>query len=344
MAKIKDIADRLNISKTAVSVYLKNPSTTRVSAKTKARIDKVIKQLNYRPNVIAKSLALRKSKIIGILIPFNGPLFASSVLNEVLSGLQSVFFEFGYSMTFLPTKGENSSTMVQNQLADCVGYDGLILYGTRYCSKADMESNLLELLKTDIPFVLLGMPEFSYPVNQIITRTSDTSSATRYLVKLGHEEILIVAGSTINPESIEEIKVHKNCLKEKGIEFDERRILFGNYEREVARGAVLQFLKKEIKFSAIYCLSDTMAMGTYEALRENKIAIPGDVSIIGKNDSFFAEFLDPPLTTVRVKNFDVGVKGAEALLRTIETKLVNQKIFLDNELILRLSTSIYGRA
>ena len=124
------------------------------------------------------------------------------------------------------------------------------------------------------------------------------------------------------------------------MEIDEDLILYGDYEREVAKGSMLQFLQKGIRFSAVYCISDTMALGVYEALKDNGLRIPEDVSVIGKHDSFFAKFLDPPLTTVRVKIFEIGVKAAQILLDTIQNGAKPRKVFIDNELILRSSTQV----
>jgi LacI family transcriptional regulator len=98
-----------------------------------------------------------------------------------------------------------------------------------------------------------------------------------------------------------------------------------------------------VAFSAVYCLTDTMALGAYEALAERGFEIPGRVSVIGKNDSFFARFLSPPLTSVRVPMFEAGRIGAEGLLRSIEGGEPPRKVFLKNELILRLSTAVRSR-
>ncbi len=108
----------------------------------------------------------------------------------------------------------------------------------------------------------------------------------------------------------------------------------------VARSQILQALDRGVRFTAVYCLTDTMALGVYEGLAERGLAVPANVSVIGKNDSFFARFLSPPLTSVRVPMFEAGRLGAESLLRSIEGGEEPRKIFLKNELILRLSTAI----
>jgi len=134
MATIKDIAIAVGISTASVSLYLKDSETTRVSSKTKEKIDQSIKDLKYRPNTIARSLVTNKTNSIGIMLPFQGSYFRSTFVNEVLSGIQSILFPKNYSMVFVPASGNDSRSMVKNHLAESSGYDGYILFGTRYCS------------------------------------------------------------------------------------------------------------------------------------------------------------------------------------------------------------------
>ena len=338
MAGIKDIAEKVGVSKATVSIYLKDKNTNRVGQATKEKIEKVVTELNYRPNTIARSLSRQKSQSIGIMIPYNGSLYQSTFINELLSGIQSVLFPKKYSMVFLPTTGEDSPTMVKNQLDQAQGHDGVILFGTRYCSMNDMENNATELDKSHIPFVLVNMPKLNKPVNQIIFRDPESANAVKYLLELGHRDILFVAGRKEDMESIANLKIYKDSLSKYNIDIQDKNILWADYERVNAKSALIQYLNTYGRdFTAIYSLTDTMALGVYEALKELQINIPEEISVIGRNDSFFSSIMDPPLTTVKRQIFEEGKKAAEVLLNSIESDRSNQHIRLDSTLVLRES-------
>jgi LacI family transcriptional regulator len=341
MARIKDIAEKVGISNTAVSKYLRDPDTKHVGEAIKAKIDQAILELNYKRNVIAQSLSSQKSHIISILIPYNAPFSRSTFLNEMLAGLESVFLNNDYHIIFLATKGEDSPTMVKNQIEKGYGFDGAVLFSSRYCTMADLESNVRELLKTEFPFVVVNSPNLDFDINQVVFTTPEASSAPNFLLGQGHRRIVLMAGREQGLSSTEELRMYRRDYQRHGLTVDDELILYGDYERGAARGAMLQFLQKGIVFSAVYCISDTMALGVYEALREYGLRIPDDVSVVGKHDSFFAGFLNPPLTTVRVKIFEVGAKAADILLHTIQHGGAPRKIVLDNELILRASTRVW---
>lgn len=340
MASLSQIAERVGVSKTSVSIYLKDPSTARLSQGTKDRIDKVIAELNYKPNVIAQGLSNRSTRIIGIMIPYNGPLFHSSFVNEVLSGIQTELFRNGYSMIFLPTRGEDSPSMVRNQLEVANGYDGLILFGTRYCTLEYLLHNVDQLLKTDIPFAAVNMPELDREINQVIMRTPPESDPVDYLIKTGHRNILLMVGRDNDPESCLTVDSYKRTLEKYKLPFNPEQVLHGDFEREIARSETINALKSGLPFTAVYSLSDMMAIGIYEAVKSHKLSIPSDVSIIGSNDSFFARTMDPPLTTVRRQLLSTGIEAARSLLRTIQTGKTGRKVQLHNELILRSSTRV----
>jgi DNA-binding LacI/PurR family transcriptional regulator len=244
-------------------------------------------------------------------------------------------------MIFLASEGKDSTSITRNQIEQGYGFDGFVLFNTRYCTKENLEENVAELLKTEFPFVIVNSPALHFDVNQVVFTTPESSNAINFLWDQGHCRIALMLGREHSLMCREELQQFRESYRKRGVAMDENLILYGDYERPVARGAMLQFLQKEIDFSAIYCVSDTMALGVYEALKEHGLRIPEDISVVGRHDSFFSNFLNPALTTVRLKIFEGGVKAAELLLDTIQHGAKPRKIFLDNELILRSSTRVW---
>lgn len=338
MATIQDIAYRVGVSKASVSLYIKDRQTSRVGVATKEKIEAAMQELNYRPNVIARSLSRRRTNIIGIMVPYNGPLYRSTFVNEALSGIQDILFRYNYSMLFLPTSGEDSPTMVRNQLDHARGYDGLIVFGTRYCSIEDLQANVDQLVSANMPFSTINMPEMAGEVNQAIMINPAATHPVKVLFDSGHRNLLLVLGRMESSDTASAIDTCNRLCLEYNIPHEALKIVNGDYERNVAKSAVLQELNRGAEFSAAWCLTDTMAMGTYEALAEKQLRVPDDISVIGTNDSFFAPHMNPPLTSLRRRIYDAGKEAAISLLETLHTGTTGRRVYLESELIMRSST------
>ena len=334
---VQALTDKLGISKTAIYLYLKDPRTRRLGEATKKRIEEAIGEFQFHVNVNAKSLSEGKSDVIAILIPLNAPFFRNTLLSELLSGIQTILFKRGYKFIFIPTQGENSHGILRDQLKKSFGYDGYILFGTRACTMEDMRENVEHLAKLHLPFVVVNMPDLGFEVNQVINSTPRASSAVRHLLGLGHRRILLMAGSRNAPDTRLAVDEYRDRFAEAGLPVDERLIRFGEYERLVAKSDMAAVFEAVPDFTAVSCINDNMALGVYEALKERGLTIPGDVSVIGRDDSSIATVMQPALTTIRVPMYETGKTAAELLLRRLEHKDPVRKIVLENELILRES-------
>lgn len=338
MPGIKEIAEKVGVSKATVSIYLSDNETRRVGQSTKERIQQVVQELNYRPHAVAKALSSSKTRIIAILIPYNDPVFRSNYINELLSGIQSVLYANGYGMLFIPTAGKNSRDMVKNHLEQSFGYDGYILFGTRFCTLDDMTQNANLLLESGYPFSVVNMPEMNLDINQIIHLDPPETDGIEYLLGLGHRDIILMAGSKASPHSQLFIDGYRRAYSRRGLEIREANIIYGDFVMDLARSLMMKRIAAGVDFTAVYCLSDKMVAGVYEALKAEGLNIPGDVSVVGRNDPFNAALMDPPLTTVRCPVFEAGCQAAETALRTIDGDSDNRKIFLRSVLIQRTST------
>jgi DNA-binding LacI/PurR family transcriptional regulator len=338
-ANLRDLSRDVRISSAAISNYLKDPTTKHVGKKTKTRIDEAVRRLNYRTNVIAKSLSSRKSDVISVLIPYDLPFSNSSFLNEILAGLESALLKKNYNMLFPATHGHDSATMVRNQIAKGFGFDGYVLFGTRFCSRKDVEINAAEIAKSGFPAVTVNMPELDHPVGQVVSVTPEECQPTHYLIEHGHRRILLVAGTTKDLDSMDNIAAWKRCHRKAAMPIDQRLIVYGGYERATASATVERALDEGLRFSAIYCLSDTMALGAYDALGKRRLRVPKDVSVVGKNDSPFAGIMRPALTTLRIRLFEIGKIAGEMLLSAIQTGKPPGKIDVPNEIVVRESVA-----
>ncbi|HUV09319.1 MAG TPA: LacI family DNA-binding transcriptional regulator, partial [Spirochaetia bacterium] len=265
-------------------------------------------------------------------------IFESTLLDEFLSGIQRRLFKDDYSLLFLPSRGEDPITRIRLQIRKGQGYDGFVLFGTRYCTEEDMKLYINELRTTNIPFVVANMPDLGLPLNQVVLRDPPDAGAIKYLLDLGHRQIFLMAGRPGDAQGGGEIIQYRSTLMKKGVEVDEQLIGYGDYELDIARSELFIRISRGIQFTAIYCLTDMMAMGCYQALREAGLKIPEDVSVIGKNDAFFARSLQPTLTCIGRDLVRAGEIIADILLQMVRNLGYSRKIFLDSELIVRDST------
>jgi LacI family transcriptional regulator len=204
-----------------------------------------------------------------------------------------------------------------------------------------MVENVRLLEQAGLPSVMVNMPEMAGAANQVILRETAETSPIRYLLSQGHRRFIVMVGRDNTPDTDECIRHTGEVAAEYGVDVPEENILFGDYESTVSRSAMLNRLSVDREFTAVYSLSDTMAMGVYDALSEVGLQVPADVSVIGRNDSSFSQLLSPPLTTVHRPLFMAGEKAAEVLLQSMDSGRKGIKLYLDGSLIVRGSTRVH---
>jgi len=341
-SSLKEIAKRVGISSASVSIYLNHPDTKRVSSAMKKKIDIAVKELNYRKNIFARSLSKNESKVIGILIPSNNPLFKNGYTNTLLSGIQRHLALKGYSLLFFPSSAISSENNVKEQLQNSAGCDGYILFSTGFCSMEHIQWNIRELENTGKSFVTLNIPRVDNEINQVIIDDLDTLKGLEYLLEEGHRKILLILGrsSSVHMQLI--LKEYRRILKLWQIPFDNQLIMYGNYSHKDTFLKVSSFLSVQRNISAICTLSDLMASSSLAAVKATGLTVPGDISIIGRNNSLYSELADPPLSTLESKIEEAGRSAADLLLERISDPSTCRKIHMSGVIIKRQSVNEYA--
>jgi DNA-binding LacI/PurR family transcriptional regulator len=313
MSTLKEIAQAVGVSVATISLYVNDNDTKRIGAETKKKIQKAIDDIGYLPNESARTLRGKASRSIGIILPFQGTFFRSSFLCEVISGIQSVLVRNGYAFAFLPTTSRKLSDVISKLIHEHNKYDGYIVVGTRFSTLEDIKETALFLKNNQKKFVVLNMPQLGIDVNQVLPGFSALMTPLKYLEDMGHSNILLVHGVQESPDT-------QYVQQQLALQGKRYPVVYGAYEREITKTAIdAYFTDHGESITAIYCLTDTMALGVYDYLREKHLSIPDDVSVVGRNDSYFDTLLTPPLTTVRRKSFTEGEKAATILLTSFDT-------------------------
>lgn len=326
---IKDIAKEADVSITTVSRVLNNKPD--VSPETKKKIQEVIDKLGYNPNTIARGLVLNKTYTIGLIIPdISNPFFP-----EVAHGIEHKARELGYSVIFYNTNNDRKAEKYAIELMKSKRVDGIIL-----SLSIENEKELDKLAEEKFPIVELDrkVPDSHFPT-VTIDNVKSAYQATRHLVELGHTRIAHITGDLGTQTGLDRLAGFKKVIEEFHLEVRDSWIQEGNYSREAGYRKMKYLLGLWEKPTAVFAANDLIAIGAYQAVIEEDLKIPDDISIIGLDDIDMASIVRPGLTTMRFPKHELGQKAAEILIKEIENpNLERNDVILDTELVVRGST------
>ena len=339
MTSIKTVAEQAHVSIATVSRVLNG--TKYVSPDVEKRVLDAIAALNYRPNGPARNLRRQSTHSIGILLPRLNDFFFSNLAYE----LEQMLSAAGYSPLFCSTENdeEKESTIVNNLITHRV--DAVILVPSVPVHKS--VNSVERLLDWKIPVVLLdrGMPEFA--VNQVLSNNDQGAyDAVSYLLQLGHRHIGIIDSGEDGDKypgepGHERLKGAQRATLERGIPFDRSLVMFDNRDNiEMGYHGALKLLRQSPHITAIFALTDAIAVGVLHAAAELGLKVPQDLSVVGFDDILLASHVMPRLTTVAQPVEKIGQKATELLLQQIQNPaLPSELITLETHLVIRESTA-----
>lgn len=326
MTTIKEIARLANVSSATVSKII-NGKDKYISEETRQRVLEIIEREGYIPNGIAKSLKMKRTKTIGIIVPDVMNLFFS----EVAKGAEDSAEKKGYSVILCnsdnsKTKEEKYINILQEKMVD-----GIILTAS--------EGEARKYLKRcNTPMVLVDRNlDLDKPIGRIIVdNVEGTYKATNYLIEKGCKSIGFISSEEVNKLAKERLLGYKKALEENGIEIDPKRIFLKSFSVETGYEGV-DYLLKDTSVDSICCGNDLIAIGAIQRLKEKGIRVPEDVKIIGFDDISISKYVDPPLTTVRQPIYKLGEEAVNILVAIIEKKDTEMTKILETEIVERKS-------
>jgi len=310
-ATIQDIAKRVGVSKKTVSVALNNKPG--VSEKTRKAILKAAEELNYIPNVIAKSLSIKSTRTLGVLIPN----LWNNYFSEIIRGIEKSSSKNNYNI-LLGISNEDSDfeyKIIKMLIGKRV--DGLLI------SPIQKNVKYIKILKNnEIPFILLNyrpdLPNYSYIVNDNVY---GGFLAADYLIKKGYRKIYCIFPDTQQPSFMERIEGCKKAFEKNNIPLSNLKLLI--CERKLS--SFYDVTKKNVHSSeekiGLFVWNDQTTISVYKAIIDMGLNIPKNVGIVGYDDIEFSKFFLPKaLTTIRNQGYEMGVKATEILLKKIKSK------------------------
>jgi LacI family transcriptional regulator len=332
LVTLNDIASKAGVSVSTVSRVLNRKSQkNRISQKTATLVLEAAKELNYRPNQLARSLRLKKTLTIGLVVPdISNPFFA-----HVTRMIQKNAYEFGYSMIVCNTDEDIETEIEQIYLLRGKEVDGYIIMPVGV-----ENDHIIELLEYDKPLVLLDRCFDQLETNSVVVDNYyGAYEATKYLIEKGHKRIAIIQGLINTSTNSDRVRGYEEALKEFGIPVDKRLIVGNDFRKENGYIETKLLLAGPNPPSAILTMSDLITLGALEAIKESEFSIPEDISIISYDDIDFAPFFKSPLTAVRQPKESMGKVAVKLLIEDIKQKgqSPKQKIVLKPEMVIRNS-------
>ncbi|MDN5343275.1 MAG: LacI family transcriptional regulator [Oceanotoga sp.] len=325
---IKDIANKAGVSKATVSYVINNKPG--VSEKIRNKILKIMKEMNYIPNAIARGLAGKKTHYIGLIIPDISDMFYA----DIIKGVENKTNSNNYLLNLVTTHAEKAK---EKQVIDL--FTGGIVDGVIIMAYHINEEYIKILKERNVPFVFIDYP---FTTNSVYTVTVDNFDggykATEYLIKAGCKKIAFLKGSSVAWDSENRFKGYLKALNDYSIKIDDSIIKDANFRREEGYTKTLEILSNK-DIDGVFAANDQMALGAMKAIKEKNLNIPEDISVIGFDNIESSKFSEPTLSTVEQPLCKMGEKSVELLLELIdEKKPKSKKISLKTELIKRKST------
>jgi len=324
---IKEIAARAHVSIATVSrVMNKDP---RVTEETREHILKIAEKFEYRPNILARNFAQKKSNLIGLILPE----ISDEYFTEVIKGVDEIAFSQNlYTVVASSHKykslKEEVVTFIKSGLLS-----GLILL------VSNLNDELTSILsKSHLPVVIINSNSKNKKFDRIgIDDYYGSFSMTTHLIKKKHYNFLShITGPLDNDDAGLRRNGFIDACKKYGVKYIIEK---GDYSREAGFNACKKLMNLKSRPQVIFAANDMMAIGCYDFIKQLKLQIPQDIGVVGFDDIFVSQYLNPPLTTVHVNIDEVGKRAAELLLNKIQSSnnIPASIVHIPTELILRES-------
>jgi DNA-binding LacI/PurR family transcriptional regulator len=328
---LRELAEHLGLSVATVSLVMnRSPGAKSIPSHTQARVRAAARELNYRPNVMARMLRQGKSFTIGVIVPEISEGYAALVL----SGIEDHLLQEGYFYLVVSHRHRDDLIEEYPRIFQQRAVEGLIVVDT--------------LLKerVGIPVVAVsGHRHLPGVTNIALNHKLAANLALGYLAKLGHRDIAFIKGQTFSSDTEVRWKSVRTAAQQLNLPVREEMIVQLESESPTPQpgyDTTKQLLARNVSFTALLAFNDISAIGAIRALRERGRRVPEDVSVVGFDDIQSAAFQNPGLTTIRQPLREMGITAASTLLKRINAGPKSdypKTIVVEPELIVRGSAA-----
>ena len=323
MATILDVATKANVSVITVSRLLNNPEI--VSKKTADKIFRVMEELNYQPNQIARSLVNKRTNTIGVIMPD----IKNTFFNNWFRFIEDYASKHSFNLLLCNTDEDPSVEMKYIKLLQAQRVDAVIIVPS---SKAAVEY----LVKSEMRFVLMDRLFKDLDTDYVTAdHFKGAYEGTEYLIKLGHRKIGVLNGPGILYSDIERTAGFKKAMKDNNLEISRELIINCEFNEEMAYEGTISLLERDEKPTAIFSFNSVMTVGVIKALQKMRLKIGKDISLLGFDEIPGQDIFQPRITYIKqpvdMLGKDIIVSLVDRIKKDDNSKRL--KIVLDPQLV-----------
>ncbi len=327
---LEDVAEKAGVSVSTVSRILNKKSKKyRISPKTESLVIKTAKSLNYTPNQLARGLRLKRTHSIGLIVPdISNPFFAA-----VTRSIQRAAHELGYSLVVCDTDEDELQEVAHLKVLRSKGVDGMVVMPV-----GQNGSHLQHMIREGMPLVLMDRIFDELDADSVVTDNyKGAYEAVEFLVKNGHRRIAIIQGLPNTYTNKGRLRGYIDALRAYKIPVDSRLIVGRDFRKESGYIETKMLLSVEDRPTAIFATSDLITLGALEAINEEGLRIPQDVSLIAFDDIDHVNFFTTPITTISQPKEIIGEVAVKLLIEKIKNhnRGETRRIMLSPKLIER---------
>jgi LacI family transcriptional regulator len=308
MTTIFDVARAAGVSTATVSRVLnKNPQ---VDPHLAATVLQAVKELGYRPSLVARSLRTRRNRVWALIISDvrTGPFFG-----DVVRGVEDVAYGAGYSLFLCNTDEDLAKEASYIELAVDENVGGVIL------TPSGPRTDLSPLVDFGIPVVLVDRTLLGQQADSVVVdNVSGACEAVSHLLSGGYEHVACITGPLTTTTGYQRQVGYGKALKEAGVPLDDSLVRVADFRELGGQLAMQELLDQVERPDAIFVANHLMTIGVLESVTQAKLAIPSDIAVVSFDDTPWAHLLKTPLTTVAQPAYDLGVESARLLLSRLE--------------------------
>ncbi len=312
MATIYEVSKLAGVSLATVSRVLNDSSAVRES--TRERVHQAMRQLNYQPNAVAKSLASSRSDSIGVLVTeLKSPFFT-----YMMGAIEKELRKHHKHVVVTASHAEAEREREDIQFLVSRSCDALIVH-----VEGVSDEYLIELCKGPVPVVIVN--RYIEEVKEHCIYLDNELGgylAAKLAIDSGHKDIVYVSGPRNKHDAMSRLEGHNRALEEAGIALDPRRVYTGNYLQTGGWEGYQHFRQQNIDFTTVICGNDEMATGVMSAARDEGLGLPRDLSVIGFDNMLFGNYTFPKLTTIENPIHKMGQMAAQIVMATVYKKTV----------------------
>lgn len=331
---IKDVAKLAGVSISTVSRVMNNSKP--VSPEAKRKVLDAINKLDFKPNELARSLVMRKSNLVGVIVSDLGIEYMA----QLVRGAEEIGRVYKYDILLSSSYGSEDAINNAIDFLATKQVEGLVII-----SESISDESLLKLREAKIPFVLLDKYYSSKNLHTVkIDYEKEEYKLIKYLLDSGHENVLLLETKDDNIVKKAKIEGYKKAIEENKkksfvIEIDG---LTSNDGYNIGK-EVIDLCKKN-KISAVACENDEVAIGFIDYCADNGINVPNDLTVTGFGDRSIASIYRPNLTTVAIPYYDIGAIAIRALIKRIkdEDDILTEDWIIDANLKIRQSSKSFS--